>query len=355
MSETVQNEAGGRCLIELAAEGDSEAIREIVDRHQAMVYGTCLRIHGNESDAEDAAQATFILFLRKCRKLKRGTVLSSWLYRTARFVSREHIRKSARRKRREIAIATVALSAALAKNASAAAVPASLAPAIASAATSGAVATAGSATAALMVKGALAKMTWIKTQVAALVGVVATAGVLLGIHGLQLSSRQVDALDFTEEQTAKANAVMASHRADYLAIEEKHVTMFREEADLVHFKVAPFPKELNELTESFWREFDAICDERQRRVARRCLVLSNLFPLGEHPVEVRMEYDGKLYSVNQKITRSPVLHDVVEIQTDLNASTFCLHGLIPRDTATIPDEQRGRESVLSFEAVVSAV
>jgi hypothetical protein len=50
-----------------------------------------------------------------------------------------------------------------------------------------------------------------------------------------------------------------------------------------------------------------------------------------------------------------VLHDVVEIQTDLNASTFCLHGLIPRDTATIPDEQRGRESVLSFEAVVSAV
>ncbi len=37
----------------MAAKGDSEAVREIVERHQAMVYGTCLRILGNQADAED--------------------------------------------------------------------------------------------------------------------------------------------------------------------------------------------------------------------------------------------------------------------------------------------------------------
>ena len=50
-----------------------------------------------------------------------------------------------------------------------------------------------------------------------------------------------------------------------------------------------------------------------------------------------------------------LLADVAVIQTALNTATFCLHDLIARETATTPDEQRGRETVLTFEAVVSAV
>ena len=38
-------------LLDSAAKGDAEAIREIVERHKTMVYGTCLRILGNEADA----------------------------------------------------------------------------------------------------------------------------------------------------------------------------------------------------------------------------------------------------------------------------------------------------------------
>ena len=49
------------------------------------------------------------------------------------------------------------------------------------------------------------------------------------------------------------------------------------------------------------------------------------------------------------------LHGVAAIQSAINADTFCLHDLIPRDSATTPDEQRGRETILSYEAVVSAV
>ncbi len=57
-----------------------------------MVYNTCLRILGNSADAEDAAQATFVVFLKKAKHLKHGTKLAGWLYRTAKFVSREHLR-----------------------------------------------------------------------------------------------------------------------------------------------------------------------------------------------------------------------------------------------------------------------
>ncbi len=385
MSETIQSEMEDGVLIDLAAKGNSDAVREIVVRYQAMVYRTCLRIIGNEVDAEDAAQATFLLFLKKCRKLKGDTLLGGWFYRTAGFVSQEHIRNAARRKRREenahimnepenqettevwnqlkpeldkalmalpekhrnivvlrylegksndeaastlgmtpsavstslarameklrahfqrrgIVHSSVVLSAAFAKNVSAASVPATLASSIMTASTSGAAATAVSSTVALMVEGALAKMTWIKAKVAALVGVLVTSGALLGIYGLQLSPEQIDVLDFTKEQTTKANAIMAEHRAEYLALETKYLTSLREDTNLVQVEIAPFPDELEKLKESFWQDFDKICDERQRRVARRYLVLKNLFPFGEFPIKIQIGYDGKQFVTQQTIT-----------------------------------------------------
>jgi hypothetical protein len=43
------------------------------------------------------------------------------------------------------------------------------------------------------------------------------------------------------------------------------------------------------------------------------------------------------------------------IQSDLDSESFVLHDLIERESTTTPDESRGRETVLSYEAVVSAV
>lgn len=40
---------------------------------------------------------------------------------------------------------------------------------------------------------------------------------------------------------------------------------------------------------------------------------------------------------------------------DLEADDFMLHDLMWRDTLTNPDETRGRETILTFEAVASAV
>ncbi len=50
-----------------------------------------------------------------------------------------------------------------------------------------------------------------------------------------------------------------------------------------------------------------------------------------------------------------LLRDKAGIRSDLDSETFLLHDLLPRETATTPDETRGRETVLTFEAVVSAV
>lgn len=50
-----------------------------------------------------------------------------------------------------------------------------------------------------------------------------------------------------------------------------------------------------------------------------------------------------------------LLRDPPALRDALNSDTFCLHDLMARETATTPDESRGRETVITFEAVVSAL
>jgi hypothetical protein len=64
------------------------------------------------------------------------------------------------------------------------------------------------------------------------------------------------------------------------------------------------------------------------------------------PAETHAEWAGMLVVL---------LRDKAAIRADLDSNTFVLHDLIARETATTPDESRGRESILTFEAVVSAI
>jgi hypothetical protein len=50
-----------------------------------------------------------------------------------------------------------------------------------------------------------------------------------------------------------------------------------------------------------------------------------------------------------------LMREKATMQQDLDSESFCLHDLIERESVTTPDESRGRETVLSYEAVVSAV
>ena len=52
-------------LAKFTAMGSHEAFGEIVRRHADIVHSACLRILGDPHAAEDAAQATFLVLLKK--------------------------------------------------------------------------------------------------------------------------------------------------------------------------------------------------------------------------------------------------------------------------------------------------
>lgn len=92
-----------------AREHSEEAFAALVARYVDLDYSSALRQLGDAEQARDVAQAVFLMLARKAGEFRRETILSGWLYRTARFVALEAIRAEARRKRREEA--TILLSA----------------------------------------------------------------------------------------------------------------------------------------------------------------------------------------------------------------------------------------------------
>lgn len=72
-------------LMERVAAGDHAALRSLYDRTSAKLYGVCLRVLDDESDAQDALQDVFVTVWRKARQYdsrKAGTI--TWLAVLAR-------------------------------------------------------------------------------------------------------------------------------------------------------------------------------------------------------------------------------------------------------------------------------
>src|SRR5688572_15158324 len=83
-------------LSEYRASRSQEAFSALVGRHGAGVFRTCLRIAGNRHDAEDAAQAVFLILARRPEAVSR--TLSGWLYGTACRTARRLVQGRARGK-----------------------------------------------------------------------------------------------------------------------------------------------------------------------------------------------------------------------------------------------------------------
>ena len=49
-----------------------------------------------------------------------------------------------------------------------------------------------------------------------------------------------------------------------------------------------------------------------------------------------------------------MLGNKAAVRAGLDSETFVLHDLMPRESATTPDEARGRETVLIYEAVATS-
>src|SRR2546430_589817 len=78
------------------AERDQTSFEVLVWRHGAMVLGVCERILGDCHDAEDAFQATFLVFVKKTASISRREALASWLYKVASRISGRLRAQSAR-------------------------------------------------------------------------------------------------------------------------------------------------------------------------------------------------------------------------------------------------------------------
>lgn len=82
-------------LIRRGQRGDRLAIEVLIRRYQNYVYRLCYLVMGNEQDAEDMTQETFI---RACRALPRfeirqGISFEAWLYRIAVNCCRSRMRR----------------------------------------------------------------------------------------------------------------------------------------------------------------------------------------------------------------------------------------------------------------------
>jgi len=91
-------QSDGDLLSNFALERQEAAFEALLDRHGAMVLGVCRRVLGNEHDAEDAFQASFLVLARKARSIRHQRCLESWLYRVAYRVALQARSASLRRR-----------------------------------------------------------------------------------------------------------------------------------------------------------------------------------------------------------------------------------------------------------------
>ncbi|MDH5619649.1 MAG: RNA polymerase sigma factor [Gammaproteobacteria bacterium] len=93
--------------IRRAKRSDAQAFEALYRLHVGKVYGLCLRMTGNVSEAEDCTQEAFIQAWNKMARFRGDSAFSTWLHRIAVNAVLGRIRKSTRERDRIAAVADV--------------------------------------------------------------------------------------------------------------------------------------------------------------------------------------------------------------------------------------------------------
>src|SRR6516165_9731042 len=64
-----------------ARQGDSDAFRALVETHSRSVFRLAFRMTGNEQDAEDVVQESFLRAYRQLGRFESRANFGTWLYR----------------------------------------------------------------------------------------------------------------------------------------------------------------------------------------------------------------------------------------------------------------------------------
>jgi RNA polymerase sigma-70 factor (ECF subfamily) len=76
--------------------GDGDAYRALVERHSRSVFRLAYRMTGNEQDAEDVVQETFLRAYKQLHRYEARASFGTWLYRIASNYSLDLMRSRAR-------------------------------------------------------------------------------------------------------------------------------------------------------------------------------------------------------------------------------------------------------------------
>jgi RNA polymerase sigma-70 factor (ECF subfamily) len=84
--------------------GNADAFRVLVERHSRSVFRLAFRMTGNQHDAEDLVQETFLRAFRQIRKYDGRASFGTWLYRIAANCSLDLIRSRKRRQEQQTSV-----------------------------------------------------------------------------------------------------------------------------------------------------------------------------------------------------------------------------------------------------------
>jgi RNA polymerase sigma-70 factor (ECF subfamily) len=91
-------EVDGGDAVQRAQAGDSDAFRVLVEQNSRAIFRLAFRMTGNEQDAEDVVQETFLRAYKQLDRYEARSSFSTWLFRIASNYSLDLIRM---RKRHE--------------------------------------------------------------------------------------------------------------------------------------------------------------------------------------------------------------------------------------------------------------
>lgn len=80
-------------LIRLAAGGDAAAFNVLLGNHEKRMYAVCLRICGNQEDAQDCLQESMLRVFRSISGFKGQSSFSTWVYRVTMNTCLDELRK----------------------------------------------------------------------------------------------------------------------------------------------------------------------------------------------------------------------------------------------------------------------